>query len=87
MVNPLLTLLMAGSMPCPADLGLPDLPQVVVEIARAVEVAGSSAPPAQEALTVRDIPFYYDALAPVPVPGVELPPSYDWRSPVVFDLP
>ena len=38
-------------------------------------------------LTVRDIPFYYRLLSPVPVPVGVPSITYDWRSPVFFDLP
>jgi len=88
MVQPVLTLLIASSIQLTAEAPCaPDLGQIVLSIAEVIEAAPAPFVPPAEEPTVRDVPFYYDRLAPVPVPAVVPPVTYDWRSPVIFDLP
>ncbi len=84
----LLTLLAAGSfqLACESPRRA-DLARLVLEITQAVEVLPSRPAAPDPAPTVRDIPFYFDDLAPRAAPAAPLIVTYDWRSPVVFDLP
>ncbi len=88
MVPPILTLLVASSLQLSADAPRPvDLGQIALSITQALETVRPRTDPAAAALTLRDIPFHYDLLAPVPVPAFVPRVTYDWRSPVIFDLP
>ena len=37
--------------------------------------------------TIVDIPYYYSDFTPVAAPVVATIVTYDWRSPVFFDVP
>ena len=37
--------------------------------------------------TVVDVPYYYSDFTPIAAPAVEPIVTYDWRSPVFFDVP
>jgi hypothetical protein len=88
MFQPVLTLLVASSIQIAAESPrAADLAQIVYDITQAVEGARPQTLPVAETLTVRDLPFYYDDLLPLPVPAVEPVVTYDWRSPTIFDLP
>jgi len=89
MVNPVLTLLVAGSVQLWAETPRQaDLARIVVEITQGVELARVPAPVAAEReLTVCDIPYYYDAFLPAAAPETAPLITYDWRSPVFFDVP
>jgi hypothetical protein len=84
----MLTLLMAGSIQIACESPLQaDLARIVFEITEAIQVSAPLPIEAEAGPTVRDIPFYYDDLRPTALPVVPLIVTYDWRSPVVFDLP
>ena len=88
MFHPVLTLLVAGSIHVGADLKAPaDLAQIVLEITEALP--GGTAPLIEVAAepTVVDIPYYYSDFTPIAAPAVAQIVTYDWRSPVIFDLP
>ncbi len=88
MIHPVLTLLVASSIQLAAEPSRQaDLARLVVEIGQAVQAALPDAAAVAEPLTVLDVPFYYDDLAPLPAPAAPILVTYDWRSPVVFDLP
>ena len=88
MTAPFLTLLVAGSLQwapeCPARA---DFERVAIEIAQAVEIGFAASFELDVPRTVADVPFYYDRLMPAAEPASPLLVTYDWRSPVVFDLP
>lgn len=83
MTLPLLTLLAAGSFQ-----GSPERPAFEV-VAFEIAVTAIQAQPLAPDLEpgVVDVPYYYDRLMPAAVPAAPLLVTYDWRSPVVFDLP
>jgi hypothetical protein len=88
MTAPFLTLLVAGSLqwapPAPARA---DFERLALEIAQAVE-PGLPVPFDREpAPGVADVVYYFDRLMPRAEPAAPLLVTYDWRSPVVFDLP
>ena len=64
-----------------------DLSAMVVEFAAAFdfETVGIEVP--EPAPTVCDVAYYYNDLAPLALPPSSVIITYDWRSPVVFDLP
>ncbi len=69
MVPQLLALLVVGSMRLSAEAGGPaDLTEVVLSITEAIGAERSVEDPYETPLTVRDIPYYYERLAPLPVP-------------------
>jgi hypothetical protein len=84
MLHPVLTLLVASSFQAGADFSVPaEIAQIVVEITLTMPATLEIG----EVLTIRDVPFYYDDFTPAAVPVVPLVVTYDWRSPVIFDLP
>lgn len=88
MFHPVLTLLVAGSIHVGADLKAPaDLAQIVLEITEALP--GGTAPliETEGEATVVDVPYYYSDFTPIAAPAVATIVTYDWRSPVIFDLP
>ena len=88
MFHPVLTLLVAGSIHVGADLKAPaDLAQIVLEITEALP--GGTAPliETEAEVTVVDVPYYYSDFTPIAAPAVATIVTYDWRSPVIFDLP
>ena len=88
MFHPVLTLLVAGSFHLSAESPQQaDLAQIVHEITLAVETARLDPVVADAAPTVCDLPYYYSDFTPLAAPVVEPFISYDWRSPVIFDLP
>ena len=88
MFHPVLTLLVAGSIHLGADIKAPaDLAQIVLEITEALPGSSSTVLQTDATPTVVDIPFYYSDFTPVPAPVADLIITYDWRSPVIFDLP
>ena len=88
MMHPVLTLLVASALHVGADAPTPaDLAQIVGEIVLAVPLSPSTAVEAEDALTVRDLPFHYSDFTPAALPAVRTVVTYDWRSPVIFDLP
>jgi hypothetical protein len=88
MLHPVLTLLVASSLQAAADSPRQlELAQLAVEIARAVELPQVPAGTPAEAPTFREVAYSFDPLAPAPSPSVPTIVSYDWRTPVVFDLP
>jgi hypothetical protein len=87
-MHPVLTLLVASSIQLSDDAPRPvDFTQIFLTVTQAFETAHSTQAPEAMVLTVRDIPFYYRLLSPVPVPVGVPSITYDWRSPVFFDLP
>ena len=64
-----------------------DFPSMVVEIAASFELKTRRLPAAEAAPTVRDAAYYHDDFKPVTRPTAPLIITYDWRSPVFFDLP
>ena len=88
MLHPVLTLLVASSIQFHAESPRQaDLAQIVFEITQAVETAPSVVDEGVAEPTVCDIPFYYSDFTPLAAPAVALLVTYDWRSPVIFDLP
>jgi len=88
MFHPVLTLLVAGSIHAGADFCAPsDLAQIVLEITEALPGARSTVLETDAAPSVVDVPFYYSDFTPVAAPVVATVITYDWRSPVIFDLP
>lgn len=88
MTAPFLTLLVAGSVYwAPEASGRADFERVALEIAQAVEVGLSSPLEIEAPPTVADVRYYYDRLMAAAEPASPLLVTYDWRSPVVFDLP
>jgi hypothetical protein len=88
MFHPVLTLLVAGSIHVGADLKAPaDLAQIVLEITEALPGGTTSLVEIEAEATVIDVPYYYSDFTPIAAPAVEPIITYDWRSPVIFDLP
>ena len=88
MFHPVLTLLVAGSIHVGADLKAPqDFAQIVLEITEALPVGTSTILEREAEPTLIDVPYYYSDFTPVAAPAVETIISYDWRSPVFFDVP
>jgi hypothetical protein len=88
MFHPVLTLLVAGSIHGGADLAAPaDLAQIVLEITEALPGQAQTVLETQAEPTVADLPYYYSDFTPVAVPEARPIITYDWRSPVIFDLP
>jgi hypothetical protein len=88
MFHPVLTLLVAGSIHVGADLKAPaDIAQIVLELTEALP--GGATPLVQEeaVLSVVDLPYYYSDFTPVYIPETAPLITYDWRSPVFFDVP
>ena len=88
MLHPVLTILVAsavqfaGESPRQADLA-----QIVFEITQAVEARSPEIGAGVPETTVCEIPYYYSDFTPIAPPEVVILVTYDWRSPVVFDLP
>lgn len=88
MLHPVLTLLVASSIHFAAESPRPaDFAQIVLEITQSVEAACPESLAGRPEPTVCDIPFYYSDFIPLAAPESALIVTYDWRSPVVFDLP
>ena len=88
MTAPFLTLLVAGSLQwAPESPARADFERVAIEIAQAMEFGLPASVELDPPATVADVPFYYDRLMPAAEPAAPLLVTYDWRSPVVFDLP
>ena len=88
MFHPVLTLLVAGSIHAGADFSAPqDLAQIVLEITEALPGAPSTVLDVDVAPTVIDVPYYYSDFTPIAAPAVPTLVTYDWRSPVIFDVP
>ena len=88
MLHPVLTLLVAGSLQWQAEAPQPvDLAAIVVQIMQTAKLPAVPSQEAEAAPTVCDVRYYYDVLAPARVPAVPILVTYDWRSPIIFDLP
>ena len=88
MFHPVLSLLVAGTIHVGADLNAPaDLAQIVLEITEALPGAAIPLLQTEAEPTVIDVPYYYSDFTPIAPPAVEPIVTYDWRSPVIFDLP
>ena len=88
MFHPVLTLLVAGSIHAGADFSAPsNLAQIVLEITEALPGAPTTVLETDAVPTIADIPYYYSDFTPVAAPVVATIVTYDWRSPVIFDLP
>ena len=88
MFHPVLTLLVAGSFHVGADLRAPqDLAQIVLEITEALPHNPSTIIEREASPTVADVPYYYSDFTPIAAPEVAPIVTYDWRSPVFFDVP
>ena len=88
MFHPVLTLLVAGSIHAGADFSVPsDFAQIVLEITEALPGAPSTVLETDAVPTIVDVPYYYSDFTPVAAPVVATIVTYDWRSPVIFDLP
>ena len=88
MTAPLLSLLVAGSLQwAPPSAARADFERMAIEIAQAVEINLPAPFELHVPATVADVPFYYDRLMAAAEPAAPLLVTYDWRSPVVFDLP
>lgn len=88
MFHPVLSLLVAGSIHAGSGITEPsDLVQIVLEITEALPGSPGSILRAETVPTIVDVPYYYSDFTPVAAPAVETVITYDWRSPVIFDLP
>lgn len=88
MFHPVLSLLVAGTIHVGADLKAPaDLAQIVLEITEALPGGTIPLLETEAEPTVIDVPYYYSDFTPIAAPAVEPIVTYDWRSPVIFDLP
>jgi hypothetical protein len=88
MFHPVLTLLVAGTIHVGADLKAPaDLAQIVLEITEALPGGTTPLIATEAEVTVIDVPYYYSDFTPIAAPAVAQIVTYDWRSPVIFDLP
>ena len=88
MTAPLLSLLVAGSLqwtsPVPART---EFEILAIEIAQVVDPGVPVLLDLDVPAGPADVPYYYDRLMPAAEPAAPLLVTYDWRSPVVFDLP
>jgi len=88
MLHPVLTILVAGSFHWAAESPRQaEFAQIVHDLTLAVDPAGSEGFPGEPEPTVCDIPFYYSDFLPVAAPAAPTIITYNWRSPVIFDLP
>jgi len=88
MFHPVLTLLVAGAIHAGAEFKAPqDLAQIVLEITEALPGSVTPLLVAEPGPTVADVPYYYSDFTPIAAPAVPQIVTYDWRSPVIFDLP
>jgi len=88
MFHPVLTLLVAGSIHVGTELKVPsDLAQIVLEITEGIPGAAVPLLEGEAVPTVVDVPYYYSDFTPLAAPVVATIVTYDWRSPVIFDLP
>jgi len=88
MFHPVLTLLVAGSIHAGADFRAPaDVAQIVLDITEALPGSVTPLLVAEAGPTVVDVPYYYSDFTPVAVPEMAPIITYDWRSPVFFDVP
>ena len=88
MVTPLLTVLVAGSAPWAVDApARADLARLVVEITRTVDLPSPPGPEAEIPRPIAPTPAAPSDVPAVAAPEVPLLVTYDWRSPVIFDLP
>jgi hypothetical protein len=88
MFHPVLSLLVAGSIHVGVDFKAPaDLAQIVLEITEALPGVGTPIVETQAEPTLIDVPYYYSDFTPIAAPAVARIITYDWRSPVIFDLP
>ena len=60
---------------------------IVLEITEAIPGAAVQLLEVEGAPTVVDVPYYYSDFTPLAAPEVATIVTYDWRSPVIFDLP
>ena len=89
MLNPFLTLIVAGAMHGPAEDAFrsADLSAIVIHLAETAQLAPEEFVVADETPTVRDVPYYYDDFSAYVLPEAPLIVTYDWRLPIFFDLP
>jgi hypothetical protein len=88
MFHPVLTLLVAGSIHCGADFKAPtDLAQIVLELTEALPGSTTTLLTSEASPSVADVPYYYSDFTPIPVRNTPPIITYDWRSPVFFDVP
>jgi hypothetical protein len=88
MFHPVLTLLVAGSIHAGADFKAPmDVAQIVFELTEALPGSVTPLLTAEAGPTVVDVPYYYSDFTPVAVRDTAPVITYDWRSPVFFDVP
>lgn len=88
MFHPVLTLLVAGSIHVGTEIRVPsDLAQIVLEITEALPDGTPQLIETAAVPTVVDVPYYYSDLTPLAAPVAPTIVTYDWRSPVIFDLP
>ena len=88
MFHPVLTLLVASSIHGGADFGAPaDIAQIVLDITEALPGSATPHLTAEASPTVIDVPYYYSDFTPIAVPQTAPIITYDWRSPVFFDVP
>jgi hypothetical protein len=88
MFHPVLTLLVAGSIHAGAEFkASADVAQIVLEFTEALPGSVTPLLIAGRGPTVVDVPYYYSDFTPVTVPQTAPIISYDWRSPVFFDVP
>ena len=87
MLNPLLGLFLAAAAQAPGES--PDYARVVALeiVVQAVQSADLAPVAVDDAPDVRHVCFYFDDFRPAAAPAAPLIVTYDWRSPVVFDLP
>ncbi len=89
MVHPLLSILVAASVHYPAEAPRQrELVQIIDALIQGAEVMVPDLISLEDPEpTVRDIPYYYSDYTPLAAPAAAPIVTYDWRSPVIFDLP
>ena len=69
------------------DVALQAAPLLILGSHEALPGSPSTILQTDAAPTVADVPFYYSDFTPLAAPEVAPIITYDWRSPVIFDLP
>jgi hypothetical protein len=88
MLHPVLTILVASSIHFTAESPRhADLAEIVYDLTQAVECARPVVEEGEAEPTICDVPFYYSDFTPLAAPEAAPIVTYDWRSPVIFDLP
>ena len=89
MLNPILTLMIAGAFQATADDAFcpADLSAIAIQLSETIRLVPEEVDSVEEAPTVCDVRYYYDDFFRTAPPEAPLIVSYDWRSPIILDLP